>query len=343
MAYTTINKSTEHFFTKLWTGTNAGETISGIPFQPDFNWTKQRTGTQDHVLVDAVRGVEKTLFSNATDTEYTLSDGLTAWTSDGFVHGTNNRYCEASNTFVSWSWKAGTTSGIAGSPSITPTGYSFNTTNGFSIIKWTGTGANGTLPHGLGVKPSMIITKDLGGTSNWCVYHKSLGATLHLNLNSTSAESTNTNRWNDTEPTTTVFSVGTDAETNASGRDMVAYCFAEKSGYSNFGKYIGNGSTNGAFVYTGFKPSFVMWKKSSGADGWHMLDKTRDPYNVAFHRIEADSTSAEYTSADWCDYLSNGIKFRNTGGGVNGNGDTYIYMAFGQTIVGTNNTPATAR
>ena len=129
MAYTTINKSTDHFFTKLWSGTNSGETISGIPFQPDFNWTKQRTGTQDHVVVDAVRGVQKTFFTNAEDAEYTLSDGITAWTSDGFTHGTNNRYCESSNTFASWSWKANGAGSSNSDGSITST-VSANTTSG---------------------------------------------------------------------------------------------------------------------------------------------------------------------------------------------------------------------
>ena len=178
MAWTTINKSTDYFFTKLWTGTNAGETISGIPFQPDFNWTKQRTGTRNHALVDAVRGVEKTLFSNAEDAEYTLTDGITAWTSDGFTHGTNNIYCEAGNTFASWSWKANGAGSSNFDGSITST-VSANTVSGFSIVKWTGTAANATIGHGLGVAPKMILVKTTG-TGSWIVYHKSMGATKNL-------------------------------------------------------------------------------------------------------------------------------------------------------------------
>ena len=339
MAYTTINKSTDHFFTKLWSGTNAGETISGIPFQPDFNWTKQRTGTQDHVLVDAVRGVQKTLFSNAADAEYTLSDGITAWTSDGFTHGTNNRYCESSNTFASWSWKANGSGSSNTDGSITST-VSANTTAGFSIVKFTGTGANATIGHGLGVAPKMIIVKDISGSNQWGVYHKSLGATKYLLLETSGASGTASTLWNDTEPTSSVFTVGTTTTTNGSGNDYIAYCFAEKVGYSKFGKYSGNTSSDGTFLYCGFKPTFLIVKGTTTAESWCMFDNKRNTYNPNNTRLLANSTSTE-ASID-LDFLSNGIKFRTTENAVD-HANTYMFMAFGQTIVGSNDIPCTAR
>jgi len=339
MAYTTINKSTDHFFTKLWSGTNAGETISGIPFQPDFNWTKQRTGTQDHVLVDAVRGVQKTLFSNTADGEYTLSDGITAWTSDGFTHGTNNRYCESSNTFASWSWKANGSGSSNTDGSITST-VSANTTAGFSIVKFTGTGANATIGHGLGVAPKMIIVKDISGSNQWGVYHKSLGATKYLLLETSGASGTASTLWNDTEPTSSVFTVGTTTTTNGSGNDYIAYCFAEKVGYSKFGKYSGNTSSDGTFLYCGFKPTFLIVKGTTTAESWCMFDNKRNTYNPNNTRLLANSTSTE-ASID-LDFLSNGIKFRTTENAVD-HANTYMFMAFGQTIVGSNDIPCTAR
>ena len=339
MAYTTINKSTDHFFTKLWSGTNQGETISGIPFQPDFNWTKQRTGTQDHVLVDAVRGVQKTLFSNTADGEYTLSDGITAWTSDGFTHGTNNRYCESSNTFASWSWKANGSGSSNTDGSITST-VSANTTAGFSIVKFTGTGANATIGHGLGVAPKMIIVKDISGSNQWGVYHKSLGATKYLLLETSGASGTASTLWNDTEPTSSVFTVGTTTTTNGSGNDYIAYCFAEKVGYSKFGKYSGNTSSDGTFLYCGFKPTFLIVKGTTTAESWCMFDNKRNTYNPNNTRLLANSTSTE-ASID-LDFLSNGIKFRTTENAVD-HANTYMFMAFGQTIVGSNDIPCTAR
>ena len=342
MAYTTINKSTDHFFTKLWSGTNSGETISGIPFQPDFNWTKQRTGTQDHVVVDAVRGVQKTFFTNAEDAEYTLSDGITAWTSDGFTHGTNNRYCEASNTFASWSWKANGAGSSNSDGSITST-VSANTTSGFSIVKFTGTGANATIGHGLGVAPKMILVKTTG-TGSWIVYHKGMGATKNLLLDATNAEATVSTMWNDTAPTSSVFSVGSNGATNGNGATMMAYCFADVSGYSKMGSYTGNGNADGTFIYTGFKPNFVITKKVSGTADWMIRDNKRD-FNGQWRDLYANNTNAE-TSPDsntQSELLSNGFKLRMSHSNHNESGGTYIYIAFGQTMVGSNNVPCTAR
>ena len=344
MAYTTVNKSTDHHFTTLWSGTNAGETISGIPFQPDLNWTKQRTGTQDHVLVDAVRGVQKTLFSNATDSEYTLSDGITAWTSDGFTHGTNNRYCESSNTFASWSWKANGAGSANTDGSINSTATSANTTAGFSIVKYTGTGSNATVGHGLGVAPKMILIKGVAATW-WFVYHAGIPTptTAKLNLNTDGYNNDpQASYWNSTAPTSSVFSIGTEGSVNTSSATYVAYCFADVTGYSKMGSYVGNGNVNGTFSYTGFKPTWIMTKRATGsAAPWCVFDSKRDGYNNGNKLLIANTTAVE--SSPSFDIFSNGFKTRTTDGEWNGNGDTYVYMAFGQSIVGTNNIPTTAR
>ena len=211
---------------------------------------------------------------------------------------------------------------------------------------YTGTGANATVGHGLGSVPKMIIVKKLNGAPNWGVYHASIGATKYLELNSTSASQTATAVFNDTEPTSSVFSVGTDNKTNGSSGTYIAYCFAEKQGYSKFGSYTGNGSTNGAFVYTGFKPAFVIAKGSSFGSAWTMSDNKRDSYNIINGQLFSNTSNAEDTSASnsMCDYLSNGFKMRSTGGAMNSSGNTYIYMAFAEApLVGSNNVPATAR
>ena len=340
MAYTTINKSTDHFFTKMWSGTNAGDTISGIPFQPDLNWTKQRTGTQDHVLVDAVRGVQKTLFSNATDSEYTLSDGITAWTSDGFTHGTNNRYCESSNTFASWNWKANG-AGSANTDGTINSTVSANTIAGFSIVKWTATGSASTIGHGLGVAPKMIIGKRLDSAGSWLTYHASLDATDFIKLHDTAATEDNDTVWNDTEPTSSVFSVGTGFPAGT----FIAYCFADVAGFSKMGSFEGNLNADGPFVYTGFKPTFLLLKNadnSASGDEWFMEDATRSTYNPTGKKLSANISNAE-TTGSWVDidFLSNGFEIRTSDQGLNEH--TMIYMAFGQTMVGTNDVPATAR
>ena len=343
MAYTTVNKSTDHHFTTLWSGTNAGETISGIPFQPDLNWTKQRTGTQDHVIVDAVRGVQKTFFTNEGDAEYTLADGITAWTSDGFTHGTNNRYCESSNTFASWSWKANGAGSANTDGSINSTATSANTTAGFSIVKYTGTGSNATVGHGLGVAPKMILIKGVAATW-WFVYHAGIPTptTAKLNLNTNGHNNdAQASYWNSTAPTSSVFSLGTEGSVNSSGADYIAYCFADVAGYSKMGNYKGNGNANGVFIYTGFKPKFLILKRANGDDWWGLYDSIRSPYNVTKERIypNTNDAGADVTNVD---FLSNGFKLRITDSAINGDAGNYIYMAFGQSLVGSNNVPCTA-
>jgi len=345
MAYTTINKSTDYFNTKLYTGNGGSQAITGVGFQPDWCWFKNRDASGRHQLYDAVRGATKLINSDSSDGEQTV-DYFTSFDSDGFTIGSSSSALNTNGEDIaSFNWKAGTTSGITqGGASITPTAYSFNQTAGFSIIKYTGGGAAATVPHGLGVAPSMIIVKNLTSGVNWFVYHKSLGATKYIILNNTDAQGTATNAFNDTAPTSSVFSIGTNNSVAQSGNDFIAYCFAEKTGYSKFGTYTGNGNANGAFVYTGFKPAWVLIKVTSTANDWILLDNKRDSFNVATKKLLPNESNAESSdSGVSTDFLSNGFKIRTTGGNINQNSATFIYMAFGQTMVGSNNIPATAR
>ena len=349
MAYTTINKPSLYFNTKLYTGNgSSGHSITGVGFQPDWVWIKNRQQSYSHFLTDAVRGVTKEIYSDSNGAEYTRSNGLTAFGTDGFTVGDNNGHNQSGNNLVAWNWKAGTGQGSANNDgSINTTYTSVNTTAGFSISKYTGTGANATVGHGLGVAPQMIIVKNLAGSSdNWAVYHEKLGANNWLKLNTSDATATDTTIWNNTAPTSTVFSVGTYTNNNGNGNDIIAYCFAEKTGYSKFGSYKGNGNSDGAFVNTGFKPAFIMIKKSSGTENWSMYDTKRN-VNGTTNTLPliADDNGAEssFTGKNM-DILSNGVKMRTSNGELNASGDTYIYMAFAEEpVVASNNTAATAR
>ena len=350
MAYSTISKPSLHFNTKLYTGngttTNAQ---TGVGFQPDFLWLKRRNGSANHFAADVVRGTYsdgyKLIVPNDTDAEadYTYVKTLD---SDGFTLGSTNANVNGNgDTYVGWAWKAGGGQGSSNTAgSINTTYTSVNTTAGFSISKYTGTGANATVGHGLGVAPKMIITKCTGNTQQWAVYHSSLGATKFLRLNTDIAAATSSARWNDTAPTNSVFSVGTDGETNENGQPMIAYCFAEKTGYSKFGSYTGNGTTDNAFIYTGFKPRFFMTKRYSDTARWCMWDAARDPDNPMAGLIYANESSAEGTySTGYLDFCSNGIKIRDGNSKWGADGSNYVYMAFGQSLVGSNNTPCNAR
>ena len=345
MAYSAIDNSSEFMNTVLWTGTNSGETISGVGFQPDLNWTKQRTSTQQHVVVDSVRGVEKTIYPDANSAEATLSTGLTAFNSDGFVHGILNAYCEAGNTFASWSWKMGTNSGIdATGATITPTAYSFNATAGQSIIKYTGTEVNATLPHGLGVAPSLIITKDLENSNSWYVYHKSVGNGKALRLDTQDTPDSSATYWNSTSPTSVLFSVGTNTGTNKSGGAMIAYCFANTPGYFKTGKYTGNANADGPFLNCNFRPLFFILKPNSG-EAWLMGDNKRaNSFNPSGEYLSPNKTNAEGTStSSLTNYVSNGVKIRHAHGQLNPDGVDVYWFAFGQPIVSNSGVPCPAR
>jgi len=348
MAFSTINKSSEHFNTKLWTGTgDATTTVSGVGFQPDWTWIKNRDVGDDHALFDAVRGVEKILFSNSTSIESTNTESLTAFNSDGFVTG-NHRGTggDAGNKMVSWNWKANGAGSSNTDGSITST-VSANTTAGFSIVKYTGNnGASGTVGHGLGVKPKMIITKGLTYASSWATYHEDITADYWLQLCETDEATDNDTIWNDTEPTSTLFTVGSSNQVN-DNYNYIAYCFAEVPGYSKMGKYIGNGNdANGTFVYTGFKTSFVLVKKTSGTDNWTLSDHKRDvDVSPNFARLAADTYATEADNITWArvNKFSNGFRLGGTDSVTNESGSTYVYMAFGQPIISNSGVCTTAR
>jgi len=344
MAYTTINKSGDYFNTKLYTGNGSTQNITGVGFQPDWIWQKERSSTSYHVVTDAVRGNTKQLFTNVNATEATDSNYITSFDSDGFGQGQNNDTNQSGQTYVAWNWKANGQGSSNTDGSINTTYTSVNTTAGFSISSYTGNGTAGaTIGHGLGTAPKVVLIKRRSAGGEWIMGHGSLGFTKFLELNLTGGEQTSTLRFNDTAPTSSVFTVGSTADTNQNGTTLIAYCFAEKTGYSKFGSLTGNGSSDGTFVYCGFAPSFILVKAITSGN-WFMYDNKRPGYNNVQQFLEADGTAVEYTSNanHSIDILSNGFKFTG-GSGSNTSGRESIFMAFGQSIVGSNNIPATAR
>ena len=345
MAYTTINKSSDYFNTKLYTGNGSTNAQTGVGFTPSFTWIKNRGDTHAHVLVDAVRGVTKELRSSGTNAEITTSNSFTSFDSDGFTLGADSTdsYNKNSNNYTSWNWLANGQGSSNTDGSINTTYTSANTTSGFSIVKYTGTGANATVGHGLGVAPKMIIFKNTNTVTDWDVYHGSLANTERIHLNTTGAKNTAAHAFNSTSPTTSVFSVGTADNTNKSSSPMIAYCFADVQGYSKFGSYTGNGNADGVFQYLGFKPAWVMIKKTSGTGSWWMFDNKRLGYNPSNSRFYTNDTATEAT-ATVIDFLSNGFKFRSDDGELNASGGTYVYIAFASSpLVSSNNVPANAR
>ena len=296
MAYTTIDKSSLHFNTKLYTGTGSELAVTGVGFKPDWTWIKSRSATYDHTLYDVVRGATKQLYSNQTNGQYTEAQGLKSFDSDGFTNGTDAKGNNNGSTYVSWNWLAGGSQGSSNTDgSINTTYTSVNTTAGFSICQWEGTGANATIGHGLGVVPKMYIVKNVDATNDWNVYHHSIGNTHRLFLNTTQAAEDNASAWNDTSPTSSVFSVSTNTNVNQSGSTMIAYVFAEKTGFSKFGSYTGNGNADGTFIYTGFKPALIIIKKDA-TDSWFMYDDKRGDINPNAKGLTAESNAVEETS-----------------------------------------------
>jgi hypothetical protein len=350
MAYSTINKHTDYFNTKLYTGTGSSNAITGVGHQPDFTWIKQRNETRNSSLYDSVRGVQIRIQSSSSDGNSTLSNGLTAFGTDGFTVVSHDDVNKNSGTYASWNWKAGTTGSgtTGGSGSAQSYSYSVNTTAGFSIVKYTGNATAGhTIPHHLGAVPKMILFKQITGANvDWRVYHEAIGNTHRLALNGSGTSNDDDSAFNDTSPTSSVFTVGGSSSTNPSA-DVVAYCFTNKTGYSKFGSYKGNGNADGTFIYTGFKPAFVIIKGAVSGDGnagqnWELYDNKRDGYNGFNDALFPNTTAAESVE-DRVDLLSNGFKIRVNSDGVNDNNSTYIYMAFGQSLVGSNNIPCNAR
>ena len=348
MAFTPINKSTDYFNTKLYTGNGSTNTITGLNFEPDMTWLKARSGASGNEIYDAVRGATYRIYPNNNDGGDALVQGLQAWTSDGFTVGSASGINTNSATFASWNWKANG-SGSANSDGSISSTVSVNTTSGFSIVTYTGNATSGaTIGHGLGVAPAVVLVKRLNSTGDWVMYNKELGAPDFMVLNSTAATASSAGIWYDTAPTSSVFSVGSDGATNASSGTYVAYCFAEIQGFSKFGYYLGNSSNDGPFLYTGFKPAFVMIKQATGGNAnevWRMMDGTISPTNTVQQFLVANNNSAEATSStNTISMFSNGFKI-NTGGENSMNTNYgYIYLAFAAApIVGTNDIPANAR
>ena len=344
MAYTTIDKSSLHFNTKLYTGNAGTQTITGVGFQPDWTWIKNRGAGEHHVLTDAVRGANKQINTNRDNAELSLTTQLTAFTSDGFSVGAGAEVNGNGNGMASWNWKANGQGSSNTDGSINTTYTSANTTSGVSISAYTGAGSTATVGHGLGVVPQVIIIKCTSNVGNWQFYHEDLGNNKKLLLNTTSAE-ISSGYMNSTSPTSSVFTVIDDADVGTSGYTYIAYCFAEKTGFSKFGSYTGNGNADGAFIYTGFKPAFVLIKDSGRAESWYIFDNRRLGYNGAMADLIPNTTAAESSSsATLLDLVSNGFKLRGTTDHLNGSGQNFIYMAFAEApLVGSNNVPANAR
>ena len=351
MAYTTVNKSSANFKSVKYQGTgNDNLAVTGVGFSSDFTWTKkiETTTNERPYLFDTIRGATKYLNTSHTNAEQTATNSLKAWTSDGYTAGTNNAVNQSSSySYTTMNWKANGSGSANTDGSINST-VSANTTSGFSIVKYTATGSNATVGHGLSSVPKMIIIKDLedSGGSNWGVYHNSIGNTDFLELNNTAAKDTSSGLWNNTTPTSSVFSIGNNSRVNNSGNDFIAYCFADVQGYQKCSSYISNGNSDGVFQYLGFRPSVILTKNTSQATDWIMHSNDRNGYNGGNTPIfPSGETGAGNATDNEIDFLSNGFKVRNAGSKSNGDGagKTLIYLAIGQSIVGTNNVPCTAR
>ena len=354
MAYTDIDDPSAHFQTKIYTGdgnNNRAITNDGnSDLQPDFIWLKDRNVGFGHRLTDSTRGITKNLASETTGAEGTSTTQYASWNTDGFtlIYGGQQVPNYNGHTYVAWQWKANGGTTANNTDGATTSTVQANTDAGFSIVTYTGTGSATTLGHGLGVAPAMLIVKNRTTAVDWAVYHKDLtDAGYVIAINSTDAEAdSGTNRWNHTDPTSSVFSVGSGQQTNQNTNNMICYAFAEKQGYSKFGSYIGNGNADGPFVYTGFKPAFVLFKNSSNAgENWIMYDNKRDPHNEATLELFPNLVNTDYTgNAFDIDMLSNGFKHRGANGGSNGSNRTYIYMAFAEHPFTTSTgIPTTAR
>ncbi len=357
-AQTDDDYPTKNFNVVTWTGNRTDDrAITGVGFAPDLVWIKQRASFGNpNILTDTVRGATKRIESNADIAEGTDSDGLKSFTSDGFTLGTNDKYnWDSPHTYLAWCWKGGgtptaTNSASAGATptsgsvkidgsnlgsalagSIPATKLSANTKGGFSIITYTGTGSNATIAHGLSAKPDFILTKRLNSSQTWGVYHSGLGATKYLALNTNADAGTDSAFWNNTEPTTSVISLGTEGRVNGNSQTYVAYAWHNVEGMQRFSTYIGNGSsTDGTFLYLGFRPRLFVTKKL-GTDNWIVIDSARETFNAMGEKVLLwDTNDLEFDpSAVNLDFVSNGVKMRNSDGKINASGTEYVYMAFG--------------
>jgi len=344
MSYITFQPS-DYFNTKLWNGNSSTQAITGVGFQPDFVWLKQRTGTQRHQLLDAIRGANVILKSDGTDASGADTDILNSFDSDGYTLGYQDQSNDTGATYVGWNWKANGSGSSNTDGTINTTYTSANTTSGMSIIQYSGNGTAGaTIGHGIGVAPKCVIIKRTDTTSNWIFGTGARGFDKFLYLNTTGAETDNAGTFNDTAPSSSVITLGSWNDVNNSSGTYIAYCFAEKKGFSKFGSYTGNGNADGAFIYTGFKPAFVLLKNTTlSVENWVINDSGRNPSNIVDKDLFANQNYVEAVHSRQ-DFLSNGFKLRSTANNSNKSGDTYIYMCFAESpLVSSNGVPAVAR
>ena len=328
MAYTTIDNPGEYFNTKLYTGNGGTQSITGVGFQPDWIWVKSRSGAFNHEVIDVIRGGGVGLFPNLENAE-SGSRSLSGFISDGFtLNGNDTTSNNNSSTYASWNWKESATAG-------------------FDIVSYTGNGSARTISHSLSAVPSMMIVKSRSSANKpWCVYHHkntSAPETEFLSLNNTNATADNSAFWNDTAPTSSVFSVKNSNDVNENGTTYIAYLFSEKKGYSKFGIYTGNQNVDGTFVYLGFKPAFVMVKRTDSTSDWLICDNKRDPHNGVFKKLFPNLNQGDDSYISF-DFVSNGFKIRSAGTGHNASGANMIYMAFAESpFVSSSGVPTTAR
>ena len=354
MAYTAIDDPSAYFKVQLYTGN--GSANHAITFddtdtdmQPDLVWIKNIDALDSHCLFDAVRGATKVMHTDTNADEDTDTDTLDSFTSDGFQVDADDKVNTNTEDYVAWCWKAGTTSGInATGADITPSAYSFNQTSGVSIIKYSGNSTSGAeVAHGLAAVPHLMIIKNIDYSSGegWQVYHQKNTAapeTDALALHDNGATQDQASRWNDTAPGSVLFTLGNDISVNT-GYTYLGLIFSEKQGFSKFGGYTGNGNADGKFVYTGFRPAYVLSKRTNGAADWMLLDSKRLGYNPDNNPLFPDGSGAD-SDVNVMDILSNGFKLRATSVDINGSGDTYIYAAFAEApFVNSNGVPCNAR
>jgi len=341
MAYTDIDKPTDYFETILYTGNGSSQNIGGLDFQPDWVWIKSRSLTKDHDLYDSVRGADKPLESNTSVAEQDAGgQGLTSFRSDGFAIGNRSTINSNSATQVSWNWLAGGTGSSNTDGSISST-VSANTTSGFSIVSYTGNGSSGsTIGHGLNAVPEVVLIRRRNQSTDW---NFQLGYSQYLKLNSTDQAIATSGGLVGSGSTSTI-TVDANAYVNASGDTYIAYCFAGKKGFSKFGSYTGNGSTDGTFVYTGFKPAFLIVRNADATADWVMNDNKRNTFNPNSNMLFANTSGDENTGTARSDFLSNGFKIRSSNSDWNGNGNKMLYMAFAENpFVTSTGIPTTAR
>ena len=345
MAYSTIDDPTLYFNTVLYTGTGSEQTVSGVNFSPGLTWLKSRSNGQPNVLSDSVRGGNKQLYSADTQAETTYGQYLKSFNSDGFVLGTDSGINQSSQTFVSWNWKAGgsASNNTDGNKTIS---LSVNTTAGFSVGTYAGTGQDSTIGHGLGAVPDWLMIKNRSsGSRKWQLWHNGLtGTNKYLAIDRSDAELTDSASWDNTAHSNTVWNTYGSGEANQNGENFVCYAWTSIQGFSKFGSYTGNANANGPYIYTGFRPAWIMTKQINGGSSWIVHDNKRDPINTVTEYFTVEENDAAGTLAESYDLCSTGFKVRTNNGDRNSNGDTFAYWAFAESpLVNSEGIPNNAR